>query len=246
MSFIKKVQNVARKGLAQSALDATMSAVDKVRAGEDGPSMVQKFIRDQGYSGQGLATTLKAAEPLVGSDEIEYFWSAWSLEQPASPGWHPQRNAHPERSRLTHWMKVGGRILVISGDGETVFELHPESDPAPSVSLVDQVTFSVAYVDIWDNFEKIGGRVVKARRHLIGNKLGINNFSPNQVYARMTDLGLQLGLITPSSKHSFEEYPGALVTFRASGMEQPFSLIVLETEAKGIVEALSTCAAPSD
>jgi hypothetical protein len=232
MGILKKMKDINQKGIGQALLDTTMSAVDKARAGEDGPAPVLKFIREQGYSGGGVASALKAAQPVIGSAEIEYFWSAWLMKYSASPGWRPLEHARGGAAAVVHCVRAEGRVLVFSNGGELVAEVHPEPGVAPEVSLVNEVTFSLAPKEELD-MTNAGVRFGEK----INNRLGLNQLSPAQIYTQLAKDRIQMN---PNlAPKSYQEFSGAVVIVPPTADRPSLQFVVLSTELEGIIGALS-------
>jgi hypothetical protein len=232
MGFLKKLKDVNQKGIGQALLDTTMSAVDKVRAGEDGPAPVLRFIRENGYSGGGVASALKAAQPLIGSAEIEFFWSAWLLKYDISAGWRPLEHARGGAAAVVHCVRIEGRVLVLSNEGELITELRPAAGMAPEVSLMNGVTFGLTPKDELD----LSNPGVRATEKF-ASRFGLNEVSAAQIYTQLAKVRIQT---EPNlAPKSYQEFPGAVITVPQSSDGQSLRFVVLSTEVEGIVGALS-------
>lgn len=211
MGFLDKAKNVASKGLAQSLLDASASAVDKMSGGEDGPSPVRRFIRERGYSGTTVSSALLAAEEVIAGAEIEHYWLAWHPKYGASSDWSPWVSGANGMATVLHFVVAGGRILVLSNDGALLFEYLPAPGSRPTVQFVNQVLFA-----------RVPPKKAEGGK---GKREVIYSFAAGSY---------QFG--DPEDPAIFQ---GAVVTLPETDGRPPMDLVVLTGELDSIVQALS-------
>lgn len=232
MSFLKKIKDINQKGVGQALFDATMSAVDKAKSGEDGPAPILRYMCEQGYSGSNITGALKAAQPVIGSGEVELFWTAWMLKYEASPGWHPQQHARGGAATVVHCVRTEGRIVIVSNDGALVLEHQPKVGERPEIKLVNEVTFGIVATEDLDMTNPVVSMTAK-----ISNRLGLKDLSAAQVYRQIANERMQIDPnLVPKS---YNECSGAVVVLPASPERGSISLVVLSTELDGIAAALS-------
>lgn len=232
MGFLKKVKNINQKGIGQAMLDATMSAVDKAKSGEDGPAPILRYARENGYSGSPIAGAFKTALPTIGSGEVQLAWTAWALNHGASSGWHPQRHVQGGAAALVHCVRTEGRVVIISPEGEVILEHELQAGERPEVALANEVTFGIVKKDELD----MSNPGVRASEKL-QQKMGLKDRSPARVYRDVIRVRMQTD---PNlAPKAYDEYPGTVVTIPASSDRGPFQMVVLSIALEDIVAALT-------
>ena len=131
-----------------------------------------------------------------------------------------------------HCVRVEGRVLVLSNEGELVGVRDPAPGAAPELSLVNGMKFRLApKVEL--NLSNPGvraGETIKAR-------FGLDQPSPAKNY---TQLAKELIETEPRrAPEPFEEPPGAVITVPRASDGASLRFVVLATEVEEIVGAFS-------
>lgn len=240
MGLVNWLKKTEQQGIGQGVLDVTMGVVDRVRSGEGGPTPTLRFIRSYGLSGSSIANALKTAEPVIGSEEISLFWSAWLLRFAPSAGWHPLQHAQGGAASVVHCVRTADRVLILSNAGELLFELRPDPTRAPEPTLVNEVVFAITPVDTARKKaleENPLERAMDGAMEKVRARLGVSGLSPAAIYKLVAKERSQTDRrLAPKD---FEEWAGAVVTVPESDEHPTLQLVVLASELDGILGALS-------